>query len=217
MKQLLLASVGILALGIGSASAADIVRPRPAPAAAPAYVAPPFTWTGAYIGINGGYGWGNSSFSSPFASDTFDSNGGLIGGTIGYNWQAGPVVYGLEADLDWSGMSGSGSCGGLSCDVNNNWLGTARGRLGYAMGRFMPYVTGGLAVGNIETSIAGVGSSSDTKAGWTLGGGIEANLSGPWSAKLEYLYVDLGNGGGIAGSDADFTANILRAGLNYKF
>jgi outer membrane immunogenic protein len=217
MKKILLAGVGVLALGIASASAADIVRPRPAPAPAPAYVAPPFTWTGFYVGINGGYGWGNSNFSSPFSSGSFDTNGGLVGGTLGYNWQAGQVVFGLEGDLDWSGMSGSGSCGGLNCEVNNDWLGTFRGRLGYAMGTFMPYVTGGLAVGNIDTSIAGVGTGDDTRTGWTLGGGIEANISGPWSAKLEYLYVDLGSGGGVAGSEADFTANIVRAGLNYKF
>jgi outer membrane immunogenic protein len=81
----------------------------------------------------------------------------------------------------------------------------------------MPYITGGLAVGNIKADIAGVGSSDETKAGWTLGGGVEAAIAGPWTAKVEYLYVDLGSGSTIAGSDAEFKANIVRAGLNYRF
>jgi outer membrane immunogenic protein len=92
-----------------------------------------------------------------------------------------------------------------------------RGRLGYNAGRWMPYITGGLAVGDIDSRIAGVGSSDKTKAGWTIGGGVEAQIAGPWSAKVEYLYVDLGDGGSIAGSRPDFTTNIVRAGLNYRF
>ena len=71
--------------------------------------------------------------------------------------------------------------------------------------------------GNIKTSIAGVGDATDSKVGWTVGGGLEAAIAGPWTAKIEYLYVDLGNGGSIAGSDASFHTNIIRAGLNYRF
>ena len=85
------------------------------------------------------------------------------------------------------------------------------------MDRVMPYVTGGLALGDIRTSIAGVGAANTTKAGWTLGGGLEAALAGPWTAKVEYLYVDLGRGGSVAGSDASLRANVVRAGLNYRF
>ena len=217
MKKLLLASVGILALGVAQASAADMVRARPAPARAPVYVALPFTWTGAYVGVNGGYGFGSSNFSTPFTTGSFDINGGLVGGTLGYNYQVNQIVFGLEADLDASWIKGSATCGGFTCQTKNTWLGTVRGRLGYAAGNFMPYVTGGLAVGDINTSIPGVGSASDTNAGWTIGGGVEYAFNGPWSAKVEYLYVDLGRGGAIGSSNADFTTNIVRAGLNYRF
>ena len=217
MKKFLLASLGVLALGVTAASAADIPRPHPMPAKAPIFVPPPFSWTGGYIGINAGGGWGRSSFSSPFSSGSFDTSGGLVGGTLGYNWQADQIVFGLEGDIDWSNMRGSAPCGATTCETRNNWLGTARGRLGYSLGEFMPYVTGGLAVGDIKTSIAGVGSANETKAGWTVGGGLEAHISGPWTAKVEYLYVDLGSGGSVAGSDASYRSNIVRAGLNYKF
>jgi outer membrane immunogenic protein len=219
MKKILLASVGLLILGVASASAADIAR-RPMPAKAPAY-APPLTYnsTGFYIGINGGGGWGRSDFSAPFASSAFNTSGGVVGGTIGYNWQKpSNLVLGVEGDFDWSGIRGSTTCGvALSCSTRNDWLATARGRLGYAFDRFMPYVTGGAAFGDIKTSVDALGTATTTKAGWTVGGGLEAAIAGPWTAKVEYLYVDLGRGGSVLGSDARFNANIVRAGLNYRF
>ena len=153
----------------------------------------------------------------PSRTGSFDVNGGVVGGTLGYNWQYGQAVFGLEGDIDWSGIRGSATCGGTNCTVSNDWLGTLRGRLGYSFDRFMPYVTGGLAVGNINTDIAGVGSADETKAGWTAGGGVEFHISGPWTAKVEYLHVDLGRGGSVAGSDADFSTNLVRGGINYKF
>jgi outer membrane immunogenic protein len=218
MKKLLLASAGILALGVVSASAADLPRHRAMPEKAPVYVPPAWSWTGPYIGINGGWGFGRSEFSDPFPSGSFDTSGGLVGGTLGYNYQLdNNVVFGLEGDIDWSDIHGSAPCAGTTCETRNNWLGTARGSLGYALGNFMPYVTGGAAFGDIKSSIAGIGDSHETKAGWTAGGGIEAHISGPWSAKLEYLYVDLGRGGSVLGSDSKFQTNIVRAGLNYKF
>lgn len=215
MKSVLVASVAALALagGIVSASAADIQQ-RSMPAKAPAYVAPVYTWTGPYIGISGGYGWGSSDFSG---GGSLDPDGGLFGATLGYNWQMGALVTGIEGDISWSGLKDSGTCTLGPCSVENNWLGTVRGRLGYNAGRWMPYITGGLAVGDIDARISGVGSSDKTKAGWTLGGGVEAQIAGPWSAKVEYLYVDLGNGDSIGGQRPDFTTNIVRAGLNYHF
>ena len=155
--------------------------------------APIYNWTGAYIGINGGGGWGRSDYSAPFPTGSFNTSGGLVGGTLGYNWQMGQLVFGVEGDIDWSNIRGSTPCAGTTCETRNDWLGTARGRLGYAFGRFLPYVTGGAAFGNVKTNIAGIGSASDTKAGWTLGGGLEYGLAGPWSIKAEYLYVDLGH------------------------
>ncbi|MGB6349601.1 MAG: outer membrane protein [Pseudolabrys sp.] len=220
MKKLLLTGMAVLALGVASASAADIQRRQAIPAKAPVYTAPPYNWTGVYVGINGGGGWGRSNFLDPFASGSFNTSGGLVGGTIGYNWQMGQVVAGLEGDIDWSNIRGSSVCGTAivtSCETRIDWLGTARGRLGYAFDRFMPYVTGGLAVGDLKTSIVGIGSANDTKVGWTVGGGIEAAIAGPWTAKLEYLYVDLSRGGSVLGSDSKSTTNIVRAGLNYRF
>jgi len=217
MNKLLLASVGLLALSVASASAADIQRREVMPAKAPLYVTPAYNWTGLYVGINGGGGWGRSSFSDPLATGGFGMSGGLVGGTLGYNYQMGQTVLGLEGDVDWSSIRGSAPCGVTTCETRNNWLSTARVRLGYAVDRFMPYVTGGAAFGDIKTSVAGFGDSSTTKAGWTLGGGIEAAIAGPWTAKLEYLYVDLGHGNSVLGSSASFKTNIVRAGLNYRF
>ena len=193
MKKLLLAGAAIIALGSASASAADIQR-RQMPAKAPAYLPPPpYNWTGFYVGINGGGGWGRSDFSAPFSTGSFNTSGGLVGGTLGYNWQMGQAVFGLEGDVDWSNIRGSAACGGgvTVCETRNDWLGTFRGRVGYAFDRFLPYVTGGLAVGDIKTSIAGLGSTNDTKAGWTVGGGIEAAIAGPWTAKSNIFTLTL--------------------------
>ena len=214
MKSVLLAGVA-LALGASlvSANAADIQQ-RSMPTKAPAYVTLVYNWTGPYIGISGGYGFGSSDFTG---GGSVDPKGGLFGATLGYNWQMGALVTGIEGDISWSGLRDSGTCALGACRVENNWLGTVRGRLGYNAGRWMPYVTGGLAVGDIDASIAGAGSSHETKAGWTVGAGIEAAIAGPWTAKVEYLYVDLGNGGSIGGQRPDLTTNIVRAGLNYRF
>ena len=217
MKKFLLASSAVLALGVVSASAADIARRPAMPTKAVPYMAPAYNWTGAYVGINGGGGFGRSDFTGAFPTGSFDTSGGLAGGTLGYNWQMNQVVFGVEGDIDWSNIKGSAACAGTNCEARNDWLGTARGRLGYAMGRFMPYVTGGAAFGNIKSTIAGVGSTNDTKTGWTLGGGLEYGLAGPWSIKAEYLYVDLGHGGSVLGSSTNFHTNIVRAGLNYRF
>jgi outer membrane immunogenic protein len=213
MKSLLTAGVSTLALiaGLASVQAADIQQ-RPVVKAAP-MMAPVFTWTGPYVGISGGYGWGDSR--------SFDIDGALLGVTAGYNWQMNQVVFGVEGDINWSDISGRGGCGaGTICTVDNNWLGTVRGRLGWAAGQFMPYVTGGLAFGDIDVRRTGFGRNDSTEFGWTLGAGVEAALWGPVSAKIEYLYVDLGDGPSVpgpGGGSADFQTSIIRAGLNYRF
>lgn len=224
MKRVLLAGVALAAL-IGSASAADVPRRVEAVRAAPpvAYVVPVYNWTGFYAGINAGGGWGNSSLSGPPSTGDFDTSGGLVGGTLGYNWQSNQIVFGVETDIAWSNIEGSTRCGIGRCNVANNWLGTARGRIGYAADRFMPYITGGLAYGDVEASATGFRGRTDTRAGWTLGGGVEFALSAPWTAKLEYLYVDLGefNCGSACGAAppdrVEFKSHIVRAGLNYRF
>lgn len=218
MKRLVLASLGTLAVvtTMGVANAADLPRRQAMPAKAPIYEAP-YNWTGLYVGINGGGGWGRSDVGYPISSDSYDTSGGLVGGTLGYNWQAGQAVFGIEGDIDWTNLRGSGACAGTTCETRNDWLGTVRGRIGYAFDRVMPYVTGGAAFGNIKASAAGIGDASESKAGWTVGGGLEAAVAGPWTAKVEYLYVDLGRGASFVGADTDFKTNIVRAGLNYRF
>ena len=220
MKRLVLAGAGAIAMAamMASAQAADMPRRSAMPAKAPAYVSPAYNWTGVYAGINGGGGWGRSNFSAPFATGNFDTDGWQLGGTLGYNYQVGQVVFGLETDIDWSNVKGSSACGvGLTCETSNNWLGTARGRIGYAFDRFMPYITGGLAYGDVDNSITGLGSSSTTKAGYAIGGGLEAAIAGPWTAKIEYLYADLGSATAPGGSDVEFKTNLVRGGLNYRF
>jgi outer membrane immunogenic protein len=227
MKRILLTTAGCAALllAVQAASAADLSRRTyhpPAPAPAPVQTSM-FDWTGFYVGLNAGYGWGRSSydFGAP-PTYSFDTSGALIGGTAGYNLQFGPTVVGVEGDLDWSGMRDSGGCAGAICTTRNTWLGTTRARLGYAGDRFMPYLTGGAAFGNIKATTPG-GSDSTTKVGWTAGGGVEVKVTPSVSAKLEYLYVDLGTFscgaacGGTPTADVDFHSNVVRTGLNYRF
>jgi outer membrane immunogenic protein len=225
MRRVLLATTafGLLA-ATAAAMAADLPYRNQMPVKAPAY-GPAFSWTGFYIGVNGGGAFGNSSYNfAGLTSTGFDTSGGLVGGTIGFNYQMGPVVWGVEGDGDWSGVSGSAVClGGLfTCQTKNDWLATARGRLGYAFDRVLPYVTGGAAFGDIKAGVPAL-TVDTTNTGWTVGGGVEYAFLSNWSAKIEYLYIDLGNVGcgpacnGIVPTKVDFTTNVVRAGLNYRF
>ena len=133
MKRIFAAALGLLAFAGATATAADLPRYQPV---APVYN-PVYYWTGFYIGINGGGGWGESQWDG---INKFDLSGGLIGGTIGYNWQVGQIVVGAEGDIDWSGVKGTTTalCA-AGCETRNKWLATVRGRLGYAFDRFLPY------------------------------------------------------------------------------
>jgi outer membrane immunogenic protein len=255
---------------VTGAVAADMPVYKAAPP--PVVVPPPLTWAGFYVGVNGGAVWNKvkgtntdyiescdildcylSSFSN---SHSKTKVGGTFGGQIGYNWQGGPWVYGVEADLNWASAKVSatrslydpffdqGVSGSVSSELT--WLGTIRGRLGYAWGPTMVYGTGGVAFGGVKNSISatafdniyGIGvsasqSKTSTKTGWTLGGGIEHMFSPHWTVKAEALYVDLGNttlagvNGGFCGpvscisgssqTKVSHTAVIARVGVNYKF
>ena len=223
MNRVGLAVVGALALAAlaGPVGAADL-SPRYGPpiTKAPMY-APGFNWTGFYVGINGGGAWGTSRWDS---TNRFDVNGWLIGGTAGYNWQLGQAVFGIEADIDATNINGSTTafCN-LGCRTKNNWLGTVRGRLGYAFDRFLPYVTGGAAFGDIQASTPGFAGNSTTNVGYALGGGIEFAVLQNLSVKAEYLFVDLGDFncglacGARTNDKVSFRSNIFRGGLNYRF
>ena len=216
MKRLMLATIGMLALA-ATAKAADLPRRyEPVPQRAPAFM-PVYNWTGLYIGINGGGAWGRSSWDS---TDRFNIDGGMVGGTIGYNWQNGPAVFGIETDLSWSDIHGRSHAAVCpdGCKTTNSWLGTTRGRLGYAIDRWMPYVTGGVAYGDIKGSVPGLAGNSDTSVGWTVGAGVEFALPGNWTAKGEYLYVDLANSNFvITGASNGYRFGLIRAGVNYRF
>jgi outer membrane immunogenic protein len=224
MKKSFFACVGSVLLSLLSpAFAADMplmpLKGPPAP-----YAVPYYNWTGFYIGINGGYGFGRSDWGAPVSTPNFDVNGAVVGGTLGYNFQTGAIVWGVEGDFDWSNIRGTshfGACGAPGCQTENNWLGTARLRLGYAFDRWLPFVTGGAAFGDVRAQSV-LGKSSSTEFGWTAGAGIEWAFFSNWTAKVEYLYVDLGDGSCRSACSAvsipvAFQTNLVRAGINYRF
>ena len=177
MNKFLVSGVAFAVLAVGPAVAADL------PAKAPPMYAPvlAYNWTGPYLGINAGGGW--------LKDEGVNHNGGLIGVTLGYNVQTGgPWVWGLEGDIGYFSQS------------EQKYLGTVRGRIGYATDRLLPYITGGLAV---------MSDDGSARAGWTVGAGLEYAIAQNISVKGEYLYVNP-NGSVLRGS-------ILRAGLNLRF
>ena len=198
------------------AFAADMaVKAPPPPPPAPVY-----SWTGWYVGVNIGYSVSDNrstltSFVNPVigldnAESYKISPDGILGGVqLGYNWQAGSFLFGVEGDIQATGQKDSVCV--LQCTIDGTvratidqklpWLATVRGRLGLVVDRSLLYFTGGGAFGQVKTSITEVDgaafvttvSESKTKSGWTVGGGIESALTGNWTAKIEYLYVDLGS------------------------
>jgi outer membrane immunogenic protein len=223
MKRTILFCTSLVALALpASVAAAADLSPGYAPVArAPVYYSPYYNWTGFYLGINGGGGWGRSQWDG---IDRFDVSGGVIGGTIGYSWQFNRLVLGAEGDIDWSDIKGTTAvlCP-LGCSTRNDWLATVRGRLGYAFDRFLPYITVGIALGDINASRPAFPGGSITNVGWTIGAGLEVGIVRNVSLKAEYLYVDLGtfncgfNCGLAANGDVSFYANLLRGGLNVRF
>src|SRR5262245_10847 len=183
-----------------------------------------------------------------------DVNGVFGGGQIGYNWQASPHwVIGVEADISWSGIKGSSTLAPvppfvgvplagsyLSTSTDINWFGTVRGRLGFLVTpTLLLYGSGGFAYGDVDHSAntfypGAPGAQypanvSKTKTGWTAGGGLEWAFANNWSAKIEYLYIDLGDESVVANVlpvnpfgdhvaySWDTKINTVRLGLNYKF
>jgi outer membrane immunogenic protein len=200
---------------------------------------PPFSWTGLYLGVNGGYSFGGSDWTDSVtggSTGNFGTSGFLFGGTLGANYQIGAFVFGVEADGDWTKTGGFGTftatslCAG-GCLTNSNWLATARGRFGYAFNRFLAYGTAGAAFGNVQANFSNDPVSSTTELGLTVGAGVEVALAANWTAKAEYLFVDLANGSCTADCTIQnpngppvipniavkFNESIVRAGVNYKF
>jgi outer membrane immunogenic protein len=202
-------------------------------AAAPLNTAPVIAaanWTELYLGVEGGGGIGsaNRHFSIGTSTGSFEVDGAIAGGTIGYNKQWGSVVAGLEGDFSWSNVDGRTSCPNrnFTCGINTTWLATVRPRIGYALGNFMPYVTGGLAASDVNiraflnSTGAGAEDFTKTQLGWTAGGGVEVAVFSNWSLKAEYLYVRFADTNGPSSnglpSTTNFSENIIRGGLNYS-
>jgi outer membrane immunogenic protein len=206
---------------------------------APVYTPPPNTWAGFYVGVNGGYAWDGGGDSSHLSNGDSISRaqpeGGFGGGQIGYNFQMGHLVFGVETDFqgaDISDSASSTSAAGLGAQssANVDWFGTVRGRLGYGFDRTLIYFTGGFAYGDVSQSEQlsnGVDlKSSGTQTGYVLGGGVEYKINPAWSLKGEYQYIDLGssNLSGFDATGAPVEANhgttnlqTVRLGLNYHF
>ncbi|QCI63457.1 outer membrane protein [Phreatobacter stygius] len=228
MKRSVLAAV--LAVSATGVQAADLGAQRIAVPSA--ILATGHDWTGFYAGLHAGYGWGNTRFD-PLANvpDT-RSQGALIGGQFGWNYQVGQFVLGLEGTLAWASLSGSVSDPSGSGSVLHskvNWIATLGPRLGFAFDRALIYAKGGLAIAGLETRIvnplAGSASGSHAQGGWFVGGGVEYALTPNWSVKAEYNYINLGTGvalldagGGFAqGFRTNRNIHTITLGFNYLF
>jgi outer membrane immunogenic protein len=221
---------------VQSVSAADLPT-RPAYAPAPMMSPTPvYNWTGIYVGLNGGYGWGNQDpldlITNRFDGQTLGFSGGVVGGTVGAQIQSGHVVLGFEADLDWANLKGSGviyptiggvpqTVVGINASTNIDWESTARVRVGYANQNWLFYATGGMAILGAKTNLTTTGGATcasliasctglSKQIGAALGAGVEYGITPEISAKLEYLYIT------AASLDISHHSEI-RAGLNYRF
>ncbi|SFV26868.1 outer membrane immunogenic protein [Devosia crocina] len=225
MTRTAIALSALLAL-TASAAAADLGWSGGAAATSPMFSPTSVTdWTGFYAGVNGGYSWGTTTNTPAIGTAENNSSGWLAGGQVGYNVDMGGLVIGAEADMQWTNLAYSEPLGALgSFESRLDWLGTARVRAGGTFGQVMPYVTLGAAFAGGKSQVENDGVSTFRSAGhfgWTAGVGIEAKATENISVKAEYLYVDLGEQAyaGLPGGARTIgqKANIIRAGVNYKF
>lgn len=210
----MLPGLAALLLATTGAVAADLPG-RSAPSSFGAL--PVFTWTGFYVGANVGYGFGDITGTS--GPGFGDADGFLAGGQVGYNYQIGQIVVGLEADLQYADVSAPASTTGVAgSKATLDYFGTVRGRLGYAMDRFMPYLTGGYAWGSTELSFPAFGKDDRGQDGYAIGAGLEYAFTQNIIGRVEGLYVDLEtqrffNNTRQAGTEF----GVVRAGVNVKF
>jgi outer membrane immunogenic protein len=240
MRTLLLSATALLGLGF-AAQAADM----PAYPAEEAVVTPAgYDWTGFYVGVHGGYGWAESELSSPepevldptVDNDEVEPDGWIGGGQAGFNFQAGSFVFGIEGDIAATGIDGEVTIDPTGPDPDTvlnteiNWIATVRGRVGLAFESFLPYVTGGFAIADVDVGATDLPfalpdfDESETFSGWTVGGGVEFGFSENVSAKIEYLYMDLDEEtfvltDEVEGAEVTGTLEVqtIKAGLNFRF
>ncbi|HZE55742.1 MAG TPA: outer membrane protein [Bradyrhizobium sp.] len=230
-KNIILVAITALVLAPTAVSAADLAVKAPPPVAI-------YDWTGFYIGVSGGGSLGTSDHidRATGLSDTsgYNVKGGLVGGTLGYNWQLSNFVVGFEGDVSWVDEHGSmmdlGPVGdpAFTSFTRETWMATARARFGYAVNNLLFYGTGGYAAAGVEAGIkdsnsgALLASTSSTRSGWTAGGGLEWGFAPNWSAKFEMLYMKFNSAAfntvqaeGARTVPLDDT--IARVGINYRF
>ena len=213
MKRTLILAASVAMLASTSALAADAVEYVPE---APAAVEMPaaFSWSGPYLGVHGGYGWGNGEVEGTL-DDSFD--GGRFGAFAGYNWEvSNGFVAGIEGDLnyDWN-ENDYDLGGGISGEVGSGFSGSVRGRVGFAMDRTLIYAAGGWTATNVSIDST-VGDDDDTLHGWTLGAGIDHAFTDNVFGRLEYRYNDYGSGD-LGGFDVDFDQHVVQVGIGVKF
>ena len=241
MKTFLLGTVALFALGLAApASAADMAA-RPYTKAPPPLVAPIYDWTGFYIGANGGWGqsrncWDFVAPGAVFAGGCGDRSGGLIGGQIGYRWQTGGWVFGLEAQGDWADLSNTRLSlidPTFSTRTRTDGIGLFTGQIGYAWNAALFYVKGGAAVTSntfdILTTIGGVNvaSANSTRWGGAIGVGFEYGFTPNWSFGVEYDHLFMGDANNsfsvvnpiVAGATNRITQDVdmLTLRVNYRF
>ncbi|MBX9759954.1 MAG: porin family protein [Beijerinckiaceae bacterium] len=232
MRTFALAALALPLIAAASAQAADLPRRTyAAPPSVAAYVPPVFSWTGFYVGMNAGYGWGslggagNTTFGKP--------SGFVFGGTAGYNYQINQFVLGVEGDINWTNVDSTGRTlvGALpartvfnTADVS--WMGTLRARAGYSVDRALLYVTAGYAGASLDqkyndATLAIGGSDSSWRNGWAAGAGIEYAFTRNISAKTEYLYTSFSSQNLFNGTpyvaQSELSMSLVRAGVNYRF
>jgi outer membrane immunogenic protein len=251
-RKLLLASVGAMALAGSAAFAADLPSRAPPPVYLPPV--PIFTWTGIYLGGQIGYAWasGNNNFTGfdPFfGGGTFLSTSaggtpsGVIGGAnVGYNYQINQWVLGVEGSVDGTSLSNTAVVAfpdgtSLTAHTKADIQGSIRGRLGVAWDRALIYGTGGVAFGGFNTDVSILnpavpffanGNVSNTRVGWTVGGGIQYAITNNWSVRAEYRYTNWGTlsdgrltaaaaPGVFFNGNRHLNQNQVQVGFDYKF
>ena len=203
MKKYLLGTVALLAVAAATpALSADLGMRYPK---APPMLEPVWTWTGFYAGVNGGWGWGDSRWQLQpglLNEGTHSASGGTVGGQVGYNWQFGAFVVGLEAQGNWADFNGTNVSLVFPLTTNRTNIdafGLFTGKVGYAWNNFMAYAKGGAAVQSIDysrtTTATGfvLGTASETRWGATVGIGVEYAFTPNWSAGLEYNHMFMGS------------------------
>ncbi|ALK08632.1 outer membrane protein [Blastochloris viridis] len=221
MRRIALALLASTVLA-GTASAADLAA-RKAAAAAAAPVTYGTNWTGFYLGGNVGYGWGTNDWTFDGVGTDNDFDGFVGGGQIGFDYQIGNIVVGIQGDISGANLEGKSTIGGVEFKNEATWLASVTGRVGFTVDRALFYVKGGAAWTDLDSTVSdGIDSAkkSETRDGWTVGGGIEYAFAPNWSTFVEYDYYDFGDkntiiGDGLVKIDTD--VSVVKLGVNYRF